>query len=154
MNDSGCFGANKAIKFADYTIRKDMFKSTKLPILTYLDPIHPLVSAKKTFVEFNRMKNRNINDILNINNNPAICYYQPKYDFIVDHPQHTFNFKKERNITKKFLIKKMWGSYDVSTDYRFVKLKSFVDDKFDFRKWKTEIFIEVYNKKEKFKKNT
>lgn len=84
-------------------------------------------------VEFNKMKNRNSNDILNVNNYPAVCYYEPKYDFTVDHPQHTNYFKKERNITKKFLVKKMWGSYDVSTDYRLVKLKSFVDDKFDFR---------------------
>jgi len=110
-----------------------MFKSNKLPILTYLSPNNLLESAKNTMVEFNKMKNRNSNDILNVNNYPAVCYYEPKYDFTVDHPQHTNYFKKERNITKKFLVKKMWGSYDVSTDYRLVKLKSFVDDKFDFR---------------------
>lgn len=123
----------KAIKFSDYSIRKDMFKSNKLPILTYLNPNNPLDSAKKTMVEFNKMKNRNSNDIINVNNYPAVCYYEPKYDFTVDHPKHANYFKKERNITKKFLVKKMWGSYDVSTDYRLVKLKSFVDDKFDFR---------------------
>jgi len=110
-----------------------MFKSNKLPILTYLSPKNPLDSAKRTMVEFKKMKNRNSNDILNVNNYPAVCYYQPKYDFIIDNPQHSINFKKERNITKKFLVKKMWGSYDVSTDYKLVKLQSFVDDKFNFR---------------------
>jgi len=137
LNDSRTFSphqtGNHAIKFSEYSVRKDMFKNNKLPILTYLNPKSPLESVKKTMIEFNKMKNRNVNDILNVNNYPAVCYYQPKYDFTLNNPQHTINFKKERNITKKFLVKKMWGSYDVSTDYRLVKLKDFVDEKFDFR---------------------
>jgi hypothetical protein len=125
--------ANHAIEFSEYSVRKDMFKNTKLPILTYLNPLDPLENVKKTMIYFDKMKNRNVNDILNINNYPAVCYYKPKYEFTSDNPQHTNYFKKEKTISKKYLVKKMWGSYDVSTDYKIIKLKEFVEDKFDYR---------------------
>lgn len=128
--------ANHAFHFKDYSTRKDTFKSTKMPILSYINPQNPLSNIKKTMIDFNKMKVRDENHIINVNNNPAVCYYKPNYEYILKHPEQDILFKKERSISKKYLIKKMWGSYDVSSDYRLVKLKSYLDEKYDFRNTK------------------
>ena len=124
---------NKVYRFSDYTERKDTFKTTQIPILTYLNPQNPLDNVKQAMVSFNKMKKRNGNDIIINTNSPAVCYYKPKYDFILNNHQNTVPFKRDVNISRKYLVKKMWGSYDVSTDYKFVKLKSYVDEKFNYR---------------------
>lgn len=121
------------MKFSDYSIRKETFKAAKNPILTYRNPEHILKGAKNTMITFDKMKERNVNDILNINNYPAVCYYKPDPKFTQDNPKYSLDFKKERVMSKKHLIKKMWGSYDVSTDYKLVKLQNYVDEQFDFR---------------------
>ena len=56
---------------------------------------------------------------------PSICYYTPKYDLIFKSSPRAlkFNSKENKNVDKNYLIKKMWRSYDVSTDYKLVNLK-------------------------------
>jgi hypothetical protein len=124
---------NNAIKFSNYTNRKDIFMNAENPILTYQNPEDILKTAKTTMIDFNKMKQRNVNDILNVNNYPAVCYYKPDPKFTQDNPKHNFEFKKEKITSKKYLIKKMWGSYDVCTDYKLVKLQNYVEEQFDFR---------------------
>ncbi len=121
------------IKFSDYTNRKDIFKEGKSPILTYQNPEDILKTAKNTMIDFNKMKQRNVNHILNMNNYPAVCYYKPDPKFTQDNPKHNFEFKKEKITSKKYLLKKMWGSYDVFTDYKLVKLQNYVEEQFDFK---------------------
>lgn len=124
---------NNAIKFSDYSKRKETFQAAKNPILTYRNPEHILKNAKRTLINFDKMKERNVNSILNVNNYPSVCYYKPDLKFTQDNPKYSLDFKKERVTTKKNLILKMWGSYDVSTDYKLVKLQDYVNEQFDFR---------------------
>jgi hypothetical protein len=115
------------MKFCDYSSRKDNSKSITNLILSYNEPENILKSIKNTMINFDKMKERNINDILNINNYPAVCYYKPDPKFTQNNPQYNIKFKKEKNLDKKFLIRKMWGSYDVPTEYKFVKLENYLN---------------------------
>ena len=67
---------------------------------------------------------------LNSNNlkGPTIGYYNPNYEYL-DKKMRNISLgnesKKERS--KKFMLKKLWGSYGVRVDYQLVdnnKLKS------------------------------
>jgi hypothetical protein len=121
---------NKAMKFDQYGERKDIYlKKDAIDKVTYLEPYDYLSSNKG--VDFDRMKQRNINDLLPRNLGPSICYYEPNYDFVKKRSPQILRFSQEGNRVKKankqYLIKKMWNSYDVVSDYKIVKLKSFVE---------------------------
>lgn len=117
---------NKALRFSKYCNRKEQVnQSWKLPILSYVDPDNH--KEKNKGVDFAKMKERNHMDLLSQSSlsNPSICYYTPKYDFIFKSSPRVlkFNSKENKNVDKNYLIKKMWRSYDVSTDYKLVNLK-------------------------------
>jgi hypothetical protein len=117
---------NKALRFSKYCDRKEQVnQSWKLPILTYVDP--DLHKEKNKGLDFAKMKERNHNDLLSPSSlsNPSICYYTPKYDFILKSSPRAlkFNTKEYKNVDKNYLIKKMWRSYDVTTDYKLVNLQ-------------------------------
>jgi hypothetical protein len=124
VNNINFYQRNNAMKFSNYSSRKDNAKSIKNPILSYNEPENILKSVKNSMINFGKMKERNINDIFNINNYPAVCYYNPNLKYTQKNQQYSLKFKIEKNTDKKFLIKKMWGSYDVPTNYKFVELEN------------------------------
>lgn len=63
-------------------------------------------------------------------NIPSICYYQPKYNLVHKNSDRTllFNHSNKKEKSKKFLMQKLWKSYEVNSAYRMVNLKSFVEE--------------------------
>ena len=113
---------NHALKFSHYTSRKYIIP-TKLDKLTYLEPINYFENINKV-IDFNKMNSRTENILKNPSflENPSICYYEPKYNFI-DQKSPIISFcspKKQLKKSKKFLLKKLWGSYNFSSDYQLI----------------------------------
>ncbi len=113
---------NHALKFSQYTSRKYIIP-TKLDKLTYLEPINYLENINKV-IDFNKMNSRTENILNNPSSldNPSICYYEPKYNFVEKNtPIISFsNSIKKLKKSKKFLLKKLWGSYNISSDYQLI----------------------------------
>lgn len=118
---------NKSLRFSKYSQRKDSNRKWSLPILSYIEPVNYLSTPGKG-LDFSKMKERNFNDILNSNiSNPGVCYYQPKYDLIYrKSPKAIFHIKDpaDQISNKNLIIQKLWRSYEVSSDYKTVKLVS------------------------------
>lgn len=117
---------NHALKFSDYSFRKDIHEKQNkgIDVISYVNPSSARPDRKGP--DFNKMSHRNKNDFLNMNslNNPSICYYEPKYDYVLKSPpKGDLKFTHSKKFySKKFLVQKMWKSYDVSTNYKLVKL--------------------------------
>ena len=111
---------NHALKFSQYTWRKFIIPESS-DKLTYLEPINYLENINKV-IDFNKMNSRKelINNPSNLEN-PSICYYKPKYDFIEKNPSIvSFGNFNENKKTKKFLLKKLWGSYNFTSEYQLI----------------------------------
>lgn len=80
---------------------------------------------KDNIVNFSKMTPREENAILNDNllNNPSSTYYTPKYNFVYETAKATsFGNRKKTNLShKKYLMKKLWGSYsNIGQNYYIV----------------------------------
>ena len=109
---------NHALRFSKYVQRKSNAKKGN-DIISYINPFNYSPSNKIKTIDFNKMKPHSLKKIfLNLNtiNNPSICYYQPKYDILTCN-SFAFNSTQKSKNRKKFMIHKIWSSYDVSKDY-------------------------------------
>jgi hypothetical protein len=58
-----------------------------------------------------------------INNTPCIGLYQPKYEYITKHtPNILFDTKLKKKKGKRYLLQKLWNSYNISMDYQLVNI--------------------------------
>jgi hypothetical protein len=131
INSTNISPKNSCLKFNHYSQRKDiMVKKDHLPIISYLEPVN--YTSRSKGLDFNKMKFRSDLDLLTPNclDNPTICYYQPKYEFVLKNynsPKGSVKFGPQKKVANKnYLVQKMWRSYDVTSDYKLVQLKSFV----------------------------
>ena len=118
---------NHAYKFGNYIPRKERKKSYNTKI-SYIEPVnHIAEQQKRTTIDFRRMIDRANKSIL-INRAslhiPTSYYYDPNYNSI-DKKTKTilFNHKKiiDENIkSNKFLIHKLWTSYNVTKGYKLI----------------------------------
>ena len=92
--------------------------------LTYLEPHHYSSQDKNNkALDFNKMEYRNSNNWINCERltNPSFYYYNPKYDSIEKKPLNIlFNPKEYYKNNKKYLIKKLWASYNVKKEYESI----------------------------------
>ena len=113
---------NHALKFSQYTSRKYIIPM-KLDKLTYLEPINYFENINK-IMDFNKMNSRTENILNNPSSleNPSIYYYEPKYNYIEKNsPIISFNNStKQLKKSKKFLLKKLLGSYNFSSEYQLI----------------------------------
>jgi hypothetical protein len=110
---------NHALRFSKYVKRKSDAKKGN-DIISYINPFNYSSSNKVKAIDFNKMKPHSLKKIfLNLNtiNNPSICYYQPKYDILTSKNSIVFNSNQKPKNSKKFMIHKIWSSYDVTKDY-------------------------------------
>ena len=95
----------------------------KLDKLTYLEPINYFENINK-IMDFNKMNSRTENILNNPSSleNPSIYYYEPKYNYIEKNsPIISFNNStKQLKKSKKFLLKKLLGSYNFSSEYQLI----------------------------------
>ena len=83
------------------------------------------VYDKTKVCDFSKMTPRKESDNLKINmlNNPSSTYYTPKYNCVFERTKITFfgNHKKSVLSRKKYLMKKLWGSYsNIGQNYYIV----------------------------------
>ncbi len=119
---------NHSLRFDKYVDRK-IVRHDVNPNVSYIEP-YDYQKVKNHSIDFSKMHSRYDSLFLNTNNlkGPTIGYYNPNYEYL-DKKMRNISLgnetKKERS--KKFLLRKLWGSYGVRVDYQLVdndKLKS------------------------------
>ena len=119
---------NHSLRFDKYVDRK-IIRHDVNPNVSYIEP-YDYQKVKNHSIDFSKMHSRYDSLFLNTNNlkGPTIGYYNPNYEYL-DKKMRNISLgnetKKERS--KKFLLRKLWGSYGVRVDYQLVdndKLKS------------------------------
>ena len=127
---------NHAFKFEDYMPRKEKIVEHS-EIVSYLEPINYKKTMKKT-IDFGRMKDREKSVLINYANLDVPCssYYSLKYEITEVSPKHVLFTRQdiiEKNKkNKKFLIHKLWTSYNICERYQLVD-----NDKLDNSKYET-----------------
>ncbi len=117
---------NHAFKFINYTPRKEHIPETS-DIISYIEPHDYSNFDKKKVVDFGKMEDRQKKSVL-INypslSVPSGSYYNPKYEFTDHRPtQILFTHQKiidENKRSNKYLIRKLWTSYNVKSQYQLV----------------------------------
>ena len=117
---------NHAFKFTDYTPRKEN-KIKMNERISYIEPHDYSIFDKKKVMDFGRMQDRNKKSIL-INYEslgvPSSIYYNPKYQYTDERPAQTLfthqDIIDENKKSNKFLIHKLWTSYNVSLHYQLI----------------------------------
>ena len=116
---------NHALRFSKYISRKEK----KIEIndrVSYIDPYNYLSKKNNKALDFRKMKERSWKDMINLNtiNNPSICHYKPKYEFLETKPINVvFNPSlelKNGRKNKKYLLHKVLSSYYITEDYRLI----------------------------------
>ena len=111
---------NHSLRFDKYVDRKYV-KTEVNPYISYIGP-YDYFKTKNTLINFSKMNSRD--DFFpntTHSNGPTIGYYNPNYDYLKQNLRNISlgnDPRKERN--KKFLLKKLWGSYRVLLDYQIV----------------------------------
>ena len=117
------FSFNNTRRFSKYTPRKaNIYKVNNK--ITYIEPYkYSFVNKKNATIDFKKMAKRNSNILIHeqILKNPSIYNYHPKYDLIEQRLSNIF-FNKEdiQRRTKKYMLKKLWGSSHAVKDYLLV----------------------------------
>jgi hypothetical protein len=109
---------NHALKFSQYSERKDMFGQNAFPIISYIEPDNHDKNTKG--INFAKMQKRDFS--VDVKNIPSIGYYKPNIDIIKKKSTRTIRFDRAVDNNKRYLLQKLWKSYDVGTDYKLVKL--------------------------------
>ena len=117
---------NHAYKFSDYTPRKEKKIETNDKI-SYIEPHDYRIFDRKKVMDFGKMEDREKKSIL-INyaslGVPSSSYYNPKYEYTDHRPARILfthdNIIKANKKSNKFLINKLWTSYNVSLHYRLI----------------------------------
>ena len=113
-------------RFEKYSDRKEMLKDDKTNILSYIEPKKFGEGFKKLNFDFSKCSKRKTKIIET--GIPAICYYNPKYTCF-EKNNHILSFKtKIDKSNKRYLIKKLWRSYGVDSQYKTLQLEAFIND--------------------------
>jgi hypothetical protein len=89
-------------------------------LISYIEP-KPFGDKLKG-INFSKMQKRDFN--FDVNNFPSVGYYKPNIDIIKKKEIRTIKFTRDKNLNKKFLLQKLWRSYDVGTDYKLVEFNN------------------------------
>jgi hypothetical protein len=117
---------NHAFKFINYMPRKD-FIPERNDIISYIEPHDYSNIDKKTVIDFGKMENRDKKSVL-INypslSVPSASYYNPKYELTDQRPTEILfthqNIIDENKRSNRYLIRKLWTSYNVRLQYQLV----------------------------------
>lgn len=117
---------NHAMRFSKYLARKiNITGRNKDNIdnrMSYLEPYKYLENKTKV-VDFRKMSSRKPRDFINkaVLENPSFNNYNPKFDLVEKKmAQVDFSPHINKKNSKKYLLKKLWGSYDVISEYQLV----------------------------------
>ena len=112
---------NHSIRFDKYSGRKEK-KLDINPYISYIEP-YDYQTIRNNSTNFNKMIAREDANIINKNKieGPSIGYYNPNYEYFDNKIRNIslgVEHTKKRN--KKFLLKKLWGSYNFRMEYLLI----------------------------------
>ena len=114
---------NHAMRFSKYLSRQINFnEKDKDNQISYLEP-YKYLDNKSKVIDFRKMSSRKPRDFLLISvlENPSFNNYNPKYDLVEKKTsQVDFSPHINKQNSKKYLLRKIWGSYDVVPGYQLV----------------------------------
>ena len=117
---------NHAYKFGNYIPRKEKTIDCS-SIVSYIEPYdYKTDKTKRKTIDFRKMKDRTKSILINEASLkvPSFNYYNPKYDFVdKKSTQILFTHKniiEENKKSNRFLIHKLWTSYNVSKQYKLI----------------------------------
>ena len=115
---------NHAIRFSKYIPRKFIIPYHNENV-SYLNPFNYIKPKNKTkSIDFDKMLQRNEKNFIHVYSlkNPSIGQYNPRYNFVErNHEARMFNPEdKDFKNDKKYLMKKLWSSYKVITQYQLI----------------------------------
>ena len=115
---------NHALRFSKYIPRK-YFIPDNNKIVSYIDPINHIKPKNKTrSIDFDKMLHRSEKNLVYTSclKNPSFGQYNPRYNYIdKNETVRLFNpVEKSPEMKKKFLMRKLWASYKVNTEYQLV----------------------------------
>ena len=113
---------NHALRFSKYIPRKYYVPENNKNI-SYINPFNYIKPKDKTkSIDFDKMLNRKEKDLLYASclKNPSFAQYNPKYTYIDKNETVKLFNPKKINYNKKFLMRKLWTSYQVPTEYQLV----------------------------------
>ena len=124
---------NHALRFSKYIPRKYCIPKVNKNI-SYINPFNYIKPKNKTkSIDFDKMLQRNEKDFVYASclKNPSFTRYDPKYTYVEKNKQvKLFNPEDiDEEKRKKFLMRKLWGSYKVGTEYQLIN-----NDKFNSNK--------------------
>jgi hypothetical protein len=81
-------------------------------------------------INFKKMYKKEIIPLSNYN--PSILYYNPRYTNIDKKIKCSFSYKKLENYKNKpYIIDKLWRSFDKNSQYKTIRLKSFLNQQLE-----------------------
>ena len=115
---------NHAIRFSKYIPRKFIIPYHNENV-SYLNPFNYIKPKNKTkSIDFDKMLQRNEKNFIHVYSlkNPSFGQYNPRYNLVErNHEARMFNPEdKDFKNDKKYLMKKLWSSYKVITQYQLV----------------------------------
>ncbi len=133
MDESITENDNHALRFSKYIPRKYNIPKVNKNV-SYINPFNYIKPKNKTkSIDFDKMLHRNEKDFVYVSRleNPSFCYYNPKYSYVDKNEQvKLFNPEdKGEEKRRKFLMRKLWGSYKVGTEYQLVNNDKFISNK-------------------------
>ena len=114
---------NHALRFSKYLSRKDEYNNKdNINVISYLEPYNYL-NNKNNIVDFKKMVYRRERDFINSSSLgvPSFNEYNPKYSLVEKKAaEYVFAPHLNKQNSKKYLIKKLWSSYEVGAEYKLV----------------------------------
>ena len=113
---------NHALRFSKYIPRK-YYAPENNKNISYINPINYIKPKNKTkSIDFDKMLNRKEKDLVYASclKNPSFAQYNPKYTYIDKNETVKLFNPKKINYNKKYLMRKLWASYQVPTEYQLV----------------------------------
>ena len=115
---------NHALRFSKYIPRRYIIPDHNKNV-SYLNPVNYIKPKNKTkSIDFDKMLHRNEKNLLNVSclKNQFFGQYNPKYNYIEKNEQVKLFNPEEKDMEKhrKYLMRKLWASYKVNTEYQLV----------------------------------
>ncbi len=110
----------RAMNFNSYSPRRNIFdKKETFPIISYLK-LYDYAKDPRG-VNFSKLRDRDNQP--KVDNIPAVCYYNPKYDLVSNNYVRDIKLSPSKNKSKRFRLQKLWRSYEVGPEYKIVNFK-------------------------------
>ena len=123
---------NHALRFSNNSSRHINFNNKKrYNKLSYLKPYN-YISNKYNIVDFKKMAYRKDKDLIYSSSLsvPTFNNYNPKFNLVEKKAaQVCFSPHKDKKFTKQYLLRKLWGSYEVGSDYKLINNNKLLDYK-------------------------